>query len=98
ESALEAGFDQKLDLSYFFEGADSVVANPVLYHDREVIERCTMMHDSGPRTEQLLEMWTRVKGDNLNNSMVIFILLVFGVLMVVGLIRRARKRRYRRRL
>ena len=63
-----------------------------------MIERCAMMHDSGARTEQLLEMWTRVKGDNLNNSMVIFILLVFGVLMVVGLIRRARKRRYRRRL
>ena len=98
ESAEEAGFEEALDLSYFFEGTDSVVANPVLYHDRSVIERCAMMHDSGARTEQLLEMWTRVKGDNLNNSMVIFILLVFGVLMVVGLIRRARKRRYRRRL
>ena len=98
ESAEEAGFEEALDLSYFFVGADCVVANPVLYHDRSVIERCAMMHDSGARTEQLLEMWTRVKGDNLNNSMVIFILLVFGVLMVVGLIRRARKRRYRRRL
>ncbi len=98
ESAVEAGFDQKLDLSYFFEGADSVVANPVLYHDREVIERCTMMHDSGPRTEQLLEMWTRVKGDNLNNSMVIFILIVFGALLIVGLVRRSRRNRHRRRL
>ena len=98
ESAVEAGLEEPLDLSYFFEGADSVVANPVLYHDREVIERCTMMHDSGKRTEQLLEMWTRVKGDNLNNTMVIFILVVFGGLLVVGLIRRSRKRRHRRRL
>lgn len=98
ESAVEAGFEEALDLSYFFEGADSVVANPVLYHDRSVIERCTMMHDSGSRTEQLLEMWTRVKGDNLNNSMVVFILIVFGALLVVGLIRRSRKRRRRRRL
>jgi spermidine/putrescine transport system substrate-binding protein len=98
ESAIEAGFEEPLDLSYFFEGADSVVANPVLYHDRSVIERCTMMHDSGSRTEQLLEMWTRVKGDNLNNSMVVFILIVFGALLVVGLVRRSRKRRHRRRL
>jgi spermidine/putrescine transport system substrate-binding protein len=57
-----------------------------------------MMHDSGSRTEQLLEMWTRVKGDNLNNSMVVFILIVFGALLVVGLIRRSRKRRHRLRL
>jgi spermidine/putrescine transport system substrate-binding protein len=57
-----------------------------------------MMHDSGSRTEQLLEMWTRVKGDNLNNSMVVFILIVFGALLVVGLVRRSRKRRHRRRL
>ena len=98
ESAAEAGFEEALNLSYFFEGADSVVANPVLYHDRSVIERCTMMHDSGSRTEQLLEMWTRVKGDNLNNSMVVFILIVFGALLVVGLVRRSRKRRHRRRL
>ena len=43
-------------------------------------------------------MWTRVKGDNLNNTMVIFILIVFGTLLVVGLVRRSRKHRYRRRL
>ena len=98
ETAAEYGLEEPLDLSYFFEGADSVIADPVMYHDRAVIERCAMMHDSGPRTEQLLEMWTRVKGDNLNNGMVIFILVVFGSLLVVGLIRRSRKRKQMRRL
>lgn len=98
EAAIEAGYEKPLDLSYFFgEGADSVVIDPVLYPDREVIERCAMMHDSGPRTEALLAMWSRVKGDNLNNWMVIVILLTFGVLMVVGIARKLKQRRQRRR-
>ena len=98
ESAVEAGFEEPLDLSYFFgDEADSVVINPVLYPDNSVIERCAMMHDSGPRTAALLEMWSRVKGDNLNNGMVVFILLVFGVLTVVGVVRKVKRRRQRRR-
>ena len=98
ESAIESGYEEPLDVSYFFgEGADSVVINPVFYPDRKVIERCAMMHDSGPRTAALLEMWSRVKGDNLNNWMVVFILVVFGVLLVVGIMRKVRRRRQRRR-
>ena len=98
ESAIEAGLDEPVDLSYFFgEDADSVVINTVMYPDKSVIERCAMMHDSGPRTSALLEMWSRVKGDNLNNGMVIFILLVFGALAVVGIMRKVKRRRQRRR-
>ena len=98
ESAVEAGLEPAQDLTYFFgEGADSVVINPVMYPDREVIERCAMMHDSGSRTEALLAMWSRVKGDNLNNWMVIVILLAIGVMIVVGIIRKIKQRRQRRR-
>ena len=98
EAAVEAGYEEAQDLTYFFgEGADSVVINPVVYPDRSVIERCAMMHDSGPRTEALLEMWSRVKGDNLNNWMVIFILLSFAVMIVVGVMRKVKQRRQRRR-
>ena len=98
ESAAEAGLEETQDLTYFFgEEADSVVINPVMYPDREVIERCAMMHDSGARTEALLAMWSRVKGDNLNNWMVVVILLAFGGLMVVGIIRKVKQRRRRRR-
>ena len=96
ESAVEEGFEEALDLSYFFgDEADSVVVNPVLYPDKSVMERCAMMHDSGPRTEALLEMWSRVKGDNLNNWMVIFILCVFGVLLAAGIMRKLKQRRQR---
>ena len=98
ESAVEAGLEEPMDVRYFFgEEADSVVINPAMYPDQEVIDRCAMMHDSGARTAKLLEMWSRVKGDNLNSGMVIFILLVFGVLLVVGIIRKVRRRRRRNR-
>ena len=98
EAAVESGYEEAIDLSYFFgEEADSVVINPVLYPDRSVIERCTMMHDSGARTEALLEMWSRVKGDNLNNWMVIVILLSFVVLLIVGVMRKLKQRCRKRR-
>ncbi len=98
ESAVESGFEKPLNVEYFFgEGADSVVINPALYPDKSIIDRCAMMHDSGPRTAALLEMWSRVKGDNLNNGMVIFILVVFGVLLIVGIARKVRRRRQRQR-
>ena len=98
ESAVESGFEEPQDLSYFFgEGADSVVINPVLYPDKSVIERCAMMHDSGPRTAALLEMWSRVKGDNLNNWMVIVILVAIVALLVAGIMRKINRRRQRRR-
>ncbi len=98
EWAQEDGLEQAQDLTYFFgEDADSVIINPVMYPDRKVIERCAMMHDSGNRTEALLAMWSRVKGDNLNNWMVIVILLAFGALMVAGIVRKLKQRRQRRR-
>ena len=98
ESAKEAGYEEACDLTYFFgAGADSVVINPVMYPDRKVIERCGMMHDSGPRTEAMLAMWSRVKGDNLNNWMVVVIFAAVGMLLVVGVMRKMKKRRQRSR-
>ena len=65
---LEAMKDDEfpaIDATYFFgPQADSVCLNPVMYPDRSVIEACGMMHDTGDRTEALLKMWSRLKGDN----------------------------------
>ena len=98
ESAIESGYEEAMDLSYFFGAeADSVVIDPVLYPDRSVVERCAMMHDSGPRTEALLAMWSRVKGDNLNNWMVVVILIFIVALLVAGIIRKIKQRRRRTR-
>ena len=89
ESAVEAGVEHTTDLTYFFgEEADSVVINSAMYPDRKVIERCAMMHDSGPRTAALLEMWSRVKGDNLSTGMLVGIIVFFSVLLVWGVWRK----------
>ena len=92
----EEDYDEAIDLSYLFvdadgnplEGADSVFADPVLYPCRTVIDRCAMMHDSGDDTEKMLEMWSRVKGDNLSPSMLIFIIVSFALVIVWGVWRK----------
>ncbi len=89
------------DLSYFFvnedgtpiEGSEAVVADPVLYPDMSVIARSGVMHDSGDRTDKMLEMWSRVKGDNLSVGMLIGIVLFFSVLLVWGVWRKVDKYR-----
>ena len=87
---------QECDLSYLFvdaegnpiEGSECVVADPVLYPDKSVIDRCGVMHDSGDRTDKMLEMWSRVKGDNLSTGMLVGIILFFGLLLVWGVWRK----------
>ena len=60
-----------------------------------------MIRDFGDRTELVLEMWSRVKGDNLNTGIVLLIFSVIGALfvwLVYGKIRKYRqKQRHRRR-
>jgi hypothetical protein len=62
--------------------ADSVYIDPIMYPDQSVIDRCAMMHDSGDQTDKMLEMWSRVKGDNLSPWMLGFIILSFVVIVV----------------
>lgn len=99
---LSGGEQEIVDLSYLFvdedgtplEGADSVLVDPVLYPDRSVINRCGVMHDSGSRTDKMLEMWSRVKGDNLSTGMLVGIILFFSLLLILGVGRKINK--YRR--
>ena len=99
----EEDYDEALDLSYLFvhadgtpiEGSDSVFTDPVLYPSRSVIDRCAVMHDSGDRTDKMLEMWSRVKGDNLSTGMLVGIILFFSVMLVLGVARKINN--YRKR-
>lgn len=71
------------DLSYFFgDDATAVYANQVFYPDKQVIERCALMHDCADKTEDMLAMWNRVKGDNLSSGIVIFIVVVIVAILV----------------
>jgi spermidine/putrescine transport system substrate-binding protein len=100
---LEAFTDEEydpIDLSYFFGAeADSVCVNPVLYPDRADIERSTQEHDWGDRTPQLVEMWSRVKGESANAMTVVVIAVFLAALAAVVVYRRffSRKRSSRPR-
>lgn len=102
EARIDTEIEVSSDLSYFFgPGAESIQIDPVQYPDREVVERCAMIRDFGNETEHVLEMWSRVKGDNLHTGIVILIFAVFGGLFVWIAYQRIRtykqQQRHRRR-
>ena len=89
----EESFDP-IDVTYFFgEGADSVALDPVLYPAKEDIERSAMEHYWGGETHKLIEMWSRVKGDNASYVTYIIIGAVAAVIIFGILAARARKNR-----
>ena len=95
ESMSDPSEFEAIDASYFFgPQADSVCVNPVMYPDRTIMSRCGMMHDRG--TEELLKMWSRVKGDSASAWTYILICLVFAALIFAVIVKYTKKR-YRRR-
>lgn len=102
EAKIDTTIPEYSDLSYFFgPEADSIQINTVQYPDHKVVQRCAMIRDFGDKTEQVLEMWSRVKGDNLNTGIVLLIFAVFGLLFVWVVYQKIRKykqqQRHRRR-
>lgn len=85
-----------VDASYFFgEEADSVCLNPVMYPDKSIIDRCGMMHDNGERTEALLNMWSRLKGDSASVwTYVLIAAVVIAIAATVVLRLRSKNRRH----
>jgi spermidine/putrescine transport system substrate-binding protein len=87
---------EPIDVSYFFgPDAESACVNPVMYPDSKVIERCGMMHDTG--TEELLRMWSRVKGDSASAWTYTLICLVFAGLIGAVIYKYTRKSHRRRK-
>ena len=69
------------DLSYFFgSGADSIQIDKIQYPDRKVVERCAMIRDFGDKTKEVLDIWSRIKGDNLGVGITIFIFIVVALM------------------
>ncbi len=102
EAKIDDTLENGVDASYFFgEGAENVKIDAVQYPDRKVIERCAMMHDSGARTEQMLEMWARVKGEVVKPWVLIVIGITLLGMLVLGIRRKVRQYQhssaYRRR-
>ena len=80
-------------MSYFFPGADSVRVDPVLYPDKATIELCALEHDWGNDTAKLIEMWSRVKGENANISTVLVVVLALVALAALGIWSKTKKSR-----
>ena len=96
EWANDDEIEETANLTYFFgEGAEAVHANHVLYPDKRVIERCALMHDCGDMSKDMLDMWNRVKGDNLSWPMIAVIIVILLGIVLFAIIQTANKRRER---
>jgi Spermidine/putrescine-binding periplasmic protein len=77
EEKIDTTLNYRSDLSYLFgPGAENVQVNKIQYPDKAVVERCAMIRDFGDKTEDVLAMWSRVKGDNLGAGITILIFIV----------------------
>ena len=85
EMSDEKTYPEARDVSYFFGEGEAREAhlNPIMYPSRDVVERCAMIHDAGDRTADVLDMWSKVKGDNLGGGLVVFLL---GIVVVLTLL------------
>ena len=84
-----------VDATYFFgEKADSVHINNIMYPST-TISKCGIMHDGG--TEELLKMWSRVKGANASAWTYILIVIVLGGLIVLVVLKYTRKSHRRKK-
>lgn len=81
EEKIDTTLDYRSDLSYLFGAeAGSVQVDRIQYPDRSVVERCAMIRDFGDKTEEVLAIWSRVKGDNLGVGITILIFIVTGLM------------------
>lgn len=71
------------NVAYFFgEEGRKAHLNPIMYPDSTVVARCAMIHDAGEKTPEVLDMWSKVKGDNLGGGIVLILLCVVGGLAI----------------
>lgn len=80
-------YPETVNLAYFFgEEGRKAHLNPIMYPDSTVVARCAMIHDAGDHTPEVLDMWSKVKGDNLGGGIVIFLLaVVLGLTIFVSI-------------
>ena len=96
ESMSDPEAYEPIDVRYFFgPQADSACVNPVMYPDQSIIDRCGMMHDAG--TEDLLKMWSSVKGDSASAWTYTIIGIFFASLLLAIILKYTKKSHRRKR-
>lgn len=94
EQAQDSTLETYSDVSYFFgEEGKKIKVNNTMYPDIEVVERCAMQRDFGDHTEEVLDMWSSVKGDNLNPLILAVIFLTILFLLFFGIYSKYKKYR-----
>ena len=74
---------EERDLSYLFgEVGRHAHLNPIMYPSESVVARCAMIHDAADSTPLVLDMWTKVKGDNLGGGIAMFLVVAIGTIAV----------------
>jgi spermidine/putrescine transport system substrate-binding protein len=67
EAQLDSTLTETVNVSYFFgPGNEKLLINPIQYPDSSVVDRCVLLHDFMDKNDKVLEMWSRVKGNNVN--------------------------------
>ena len=101
EEKIDTTLTYYSDLSYFFgPGADNIQIDRIQYPDRKVVERCAMIRDFGDKTKDVLEIWSRIKGDNLGIGITILIFVVVAAMsgwMIYKRVQRYQRQKLQRR-
>ena len=67
EAQSDSTLTETVNLNYFFgPGNGKLHINPIQYPDSSVVDRCVLLHDFLDKNDQVIEMWSRVKGNNVN--------------------------------
>ena len=89
--------DHTVNAAYFFGSAGRHAhLNPIMYPDSAVIARCAMIHDAGEHTPEVIDMWSKVKGDNLGGGVVVILLGAIALLSLYVGYRRYTRYRHQR--
>lgn len=81
------------DVSYFFgEEGKKLKVKHTMYPDKKFIENCAMERDFGDANEAVLDMWSNIKGDNLNPWIITVIFFCFGFLLLTGIYKKYRNK------
>jgi spermidine/putrescine transport system substrate-binding protein len=98
EAHADSTLSETVNMSYFYgPGNDKLQLNPVQFPDSSVVARCAIIHDFLDRNDTVLEMWSRAKGDSLNEGMAIMIFAIFFFLGTWLIYRRIKKYQNKRR-
>jgi spermidine/putrescine transport system substrate-binding protein len=93
EAQIDSSLEETVNLSYFLgPGNDSLPVNPIQYPDSTVIDRCVLLHDFLDKNDEVLEMWSRARGDNLNKGIILIIAGVAGLIIVWVIYRKLKKK------